>query len=267
MPVNFFDVKTIQDNFSLLKMAVIILLASLAGCTLGTSSIESGPLPVLSRSVANDSVVGRPDVDENRAAAKLVHLPFTISLQRHFLVKDPVFERSGYASVEHEIVQAIQDWAEDDNYQFVLLPSADSKYRFASERLTNTSVRLLNRKRTINDVPLLADLATFLDETLGDSRDDSLEGTTESQHQTLFIAGTYHGHLKSGSQLFKEHLSSNLRYVRGLGRKRLERPVRGFGKLYVVLLDGHTGRILWYGNSGAAPHEVGNVMRLMLSQL
>lgn len=248
----------------------ILLFANLMGCSFGTSRIESGPLPVLSKAIAADEVTEVSDITDSRQAPKLVHLPFTVSLQRHFLVKDPQFERSSYANVEKAIAGAIQDWAENDRYQLVLLTGADRRNRFASERLTNTSVRLLNRKPTIDDVPLLADLAETLGETLNESPGGSageLPGYRPyTDDQTFFIAGTYHGHLKSGSQLFKERLSSRLRYLRGLGRNQLERPVGGFGKLYVVLMDGQSGRILWYGDSGAAPDEVGEVMRMLLSQ-
>ena len=52
-----------------------------------------------------------------------------------------------------------------------------------------------------------------------------------------------------------------------LGRKQLRRPVSGFGKLFVVVLEGGTGRVLWFSDAEASPDSVDQVLAAVLSQL
>ena len=229
-------------------------------CLLICSCSLSRPQPQLAtgeyraQSISDYSAESDAVKNNSENTRRLVVFPFNISLQRHYLVKDPVFERSRYLRMSRSLADTIESWSDSHGYDSEILDITDRDNRFASQRITSTSIRLLNKKSSIAQVPPLTGLVKNLD-------------TASDANGLLVMAGSYIGHNKSGGQLLKERVSSSMRYMSSLGRKQLRRPVSGFGKLFVVVLEGGTGRVLWFSDAEASPDSVDQVLAAVLSQL
>ncbi len=192
---------------------------------------------------------------ENTAIApQLIVLPFSVSLQRHYLVKDPVFERSRYPQMGKSFGDTVNRWAEVRGYDSQILDAAGSSNLFASQRVTSTSIRQLNKKGSIAHVPPLRGLVRELKPEL------------QIKSGSLIMAGSYIGHNKSNGQLLKERVSSGMRFLSSLGRKQFRRPPGGFGKLFVVMLEGDTGRLVWFSDAEASPENANQVLAGVLTQ-
>lgn len=194
-------------------------------------------------------------------------LPFTVSLQRHFLVKDPVYQRAEYDELNQLIASVVESWSEYHDLDLQILDAGESSNLFASQRLTSTTIRLLNKKRSVDEVPALRDLIENLElaEAIRPEAHESLSAAVDSTE--LILAGTYTGHLKSDGQLIKEKVSSSMRYLGSFGRQQVRRPANGFGKLFVILLNADSGQLLWFGDADAAPGAVNYAMAALLARI
>lgn len=233
-----------------LLFSIACVLAS--SCSLSRAPVQSAAAEYRAQSIS-DYRAESASLSGGEAERQLVVLPFNISLQRHYLVKDPVFERSRYLRISRSLAKTIESWSERRGYDSEILDIADRGNLFASQRITSTSIRLLNKKSSITQVPPLTALVRDLD-------------TAKEAAGSLIMAGSYIGHNKSGGQLLKERVSSSMRYVSSLGRRQLRRPVSGFGKLFVVVLESDTGRVVWFNDAEASPDSVDQAMTAVLSQ-
>lgn len=236
----------------LLPIFVGVLLGS---CSLSHPVKESSIDSFRSQSISGSETESEPGLLANApTASRLLVLPFSISLQRHYLVKDPVFERSAYLPMNQTFADTITHWSEGSGYDSDILDMGDRASLFASQRVTSTSIRLLNKKNSITQMPPLPGLVK------------NLQAGKKQETASLIMAGSYIGHRKSAGQLLKETVTSGMRYVRNLGRKQLQRPVAGFGKLFVVVLEGGTGRVLWFSDAEADPGNAHRVLARVLSR-
>lgn len=245
-------------------LALLLALASiwLAACSVTAPDALPAP-PASYETVANTSAAhGVGLLTGSRYADRLVVFPFALSLQRHYLVKDPVFEREGQVQIGNAITGSVEKWAKSEGYKLVMLEPDRRQNQFATQRLITTSIRLLNRKGSLDKVPALPQLVDSLRGSFDYS--DGAGNADGSGATTLLMAGTYSGHIKSSGQLAKERVTSAMRYAGSFGRKQLSHPKEGFGQLFVVLLDPATGRIVGYGDSNSAPASVGESLDALL---
>ena len=198
---------------------------------------------------------------------RLLVLPFNVSLQRHFLIRDPQYQRDEYRELNQSIAAVVKSWSDQHELDLQLLDAGVRENLFASQRLTSTSIRLLNKKSSVDAVPALPDLMENLELADDIQTVAGVSNSTAADAPDLIMAGTYTGHLKSDGQLFKEKISRGLRYLGSFGRQQIRRPASGFGKLFVVLLDADSGKLLWFGDADAAPGTVDFAMAALLSQI
>ena len=236
-----------------------------------TSTLSSGDVRAQGASHYSFRSTAQPVNDDAGANQNIAHrllvLPFTVSLQQHYLVKDPVYQRSDYREINEAITTTVENWSTQQGYVLDVLDAELSSNRFASQRITSTAIRLLNKKGSVDDIPPLQDLVRNQHINEITSIADTDDGKASVNTPTLILAGSYTGHSKSDGQLVKERISARMRYLGSLGRRQLVNPTTGFGRLFVVLLDAKTGEVVWFGDADSSPQVVNFAMDALLSRI